>query len=230
MQEVEEGDGYSDDDLDALPTDAFQELQENAIRSTQHIRSYDPPGSPQNASHVSVQTADLTNEFPNPIKGISNSGQPDPHGQNDPHQASSDYGDFDSEMLDGEIFDAAEEPMVITGREGGVVGRPVGESTQREQWRQSRFGPPQPLLHGAHQQQARSLGMTTENRLEAFKTHGYSHDDQRILLLQEGLNQGLRREYQGDFGLAGPQSQGLASMETLQAQVQEVWLPPRDRF
>lgn len=227
MQEVEEGDGYSDDDLDALPTDAFQELQENAIRSTQHIRGYGPPGPPQNTSHVSAYTANLTNELSNPVKGISNSEQFDSHGQNDPHQASSDYGDFDSEMLDGEIFDAAEEPVVITGREGGLVGRPMGGSTQREQWRQQRFGPPQPLLHGTRQQQPKGLGVTTENRLEVYKVHGYNHNNLGISLPQEAFPQGLRRGYQeGDFGLAGPQSQGLATMETLQAQVQEVWLPP----
>lgn len=135
MQEVDDGDGYSDDDLDALPVDTFRELQENALRSTQIPEHYDklehtvgrPVQLPDPAGRI-ADHGDLDNVFNNSFARD--------HAQ----QPSSDYGDFDDQMLDGEIFDAAEEPVNITGREGGVVGRPIGENTQREEFRQQRFG------------------------------------------------------------------------------------------
>ena len=147
MQEVDEGDGYSDDDLDALPADAFQELQQNAIRSTQQLRANDqlipPPGFGQGSS----KSEDPSRVFGNlAVSGNALYKAPVPITSN---QASSDYGDFDDEMLDGEIFDAAEEPVILNERMGGFVARPPGISTQREQWRHQRYGAPsRPQVHG----------------------------------------------------------------------------------
>lgn len=148
MQEVDDGDGYSDDDLDALPADAFQELQQNAIRSTQQLRPGEQP-VPQHGFEQGLLKSD------NSKRGFANLAVSDNAFYKAPapapsHQASSDYGDFDDEMLDGEIFDAAKEPIILNKRIGGFVSRPPGVSTQREQWRQQRYGvPSRPQTHGA---------------------------------------------------------------------------------
>lgn len=211
MQEVDEGDGYSDDDLDALPADAFQELQQNAIRSTQQPRYED--------HHIpSLGLAQGFSEAEDPKRGFGNlavSGNafykaPAPPSS---HQASSDYGDFDDEMLDGEIFDAAEEPVILKERIGGFVARPPGPSTQREQWRQQRYATPlRPQTHGAGllSMPARSLPAHQIN-------HGLNEKDQRdaggdTLVSYEGL-QNSREE----------PDQDSSNIEDLEAQVQKVF-------
>lgn len=138
---VVEDDGYSDDDLDALPDNAFHELQENAIRSTQQpvdnrvkLPTFKSPRTRGIASGLGRM----------PVGGRDgDDGQPD-----DSHQASSDYGDFDDEMLDGEIFDAAGQPVLDSYHERFSIGQFTGEKTQREQWRQQQYGAP---LHSGYQ-------------------------------------------------------------------------------
>lgn len=131
-----EDDGYSDNDLDALPDHAFDELQGNAVRSTQQaatrvqpptLGQSSKPGGPGAAggSVRSLVGEVITNAPLQPF----------------PPQPSSDYGDFDDEMLDGEIFDAAEEPALAAEYEAAISIDPVGETTQREQWRQQRYAP-----------------------------------------------------------------------------------------
>jgi hypothetical protein len=156
MQEVDEGDGYSDDDLDALPPDAFHELQQNAIRSTQQLVPDGqlplPSGFVQGLSEPDNLRRGLGN-----LAVTGNAFYKAPQLQ--PHQPSSDYGDFDDEMLDGEIFDAAEEPVILKERVGGFAARPPGESTQREQWQPQQFGAPRPQILGVghHSLPSRSL-------------------------------------------------------------------------
>ena len=130
MDGIEEDDGYSDDDLDALPVHHFHELQQDAIRSTQQprpLRQIQPPYVTHGKS--------ITD-------GLGGLEQISIHGNGGAtsfsHQQSSDYGDFDDEMLDGQIFDTAEEPTILP--DAGHTLKPVGESTQREQWRQKRYG------------------------------------------------------------------------------------------
>ena len=148
MQEVDDGDGYSDDDLDALPADAFQELQQNAIRSTQHLRQGEQLAPHPGYEQGVLKSDDSKRGFANlAVSGNAFYKAPAPAPS---HQASSDYGDFDDEMLDGEIFDAAEQPIILNERIGAFVSRPPGVSTQREQWRQQRYGAPSwPQIHGA---------------------------------------------------------------------------------
>lgn len=172
MQEVDEGDGYSDDDLDALPVDTFHELQQNAIRSTQPPEYHDdlahPVGRPVQLLGPAGRIADHGN-----VENASNT----PITRTYAHQPSSDYGDFDDEMLDGEILDAAEEPVIITGREGGVVGRPIGESTQREEFRQQRFGETSRIRdyewdqHPYGDRAASNLGQSPGFRRDGFENH-----------------------------------------------------------
>lgn len=147
MQEVDEGDGYSDDDLDALPADAFQELQQNAIRSTQQLQAKDQVAPPPAFAQGFSKSEDSRRVFGSlAVTGNAIFKTPAPVPSN---QASSDYGDFDDEMLDGEILDAAEEPIILQEQMGGLVARPPGISTQREQWRQQRYSAPsRPQVHG----------------------------------------------------------------------------------
>lgn len=140
MQELDEEDGYSDDDLDALPLHALQELQQNAIRSTQRA------GEHGNESYSTRST------ILRPTGLAVGLGKYPSNTDNYTHQPSSDYGDFDDgmldeEMLDGEIIDVAEQPMAIS-----ALGR-VGERMHKEQSRQERFCAPQSLQRSGRDQE-----------------------------------------------------------------------------
>lgn len=136
MDEVQEGDGYSDDDLDALPADAFQELQENAIRLTQQ------PNTSRNTSASNRPPTKSTANLTGGIGGFSfaRTTSQQGHAPAHPEPPSSDYGEFDDEMLDGEIYDAAEQPAIPVSRNNAVLTRVAGDSSQREEWRQQRYG------------------------------------------------------------------------------------------
>ncbi len=124
---------YDDDDLDALPDNTFRNLQEDAIRSTQQPQSQ----LPKFKSPRKLATTTLAGGFENLTVG----GEVAYHAPlHNPQQPSSDYGEFDDEMLDGEIFDAAEQPDLAARYDGGHFLNDPGEGTQREQWRQQRYG------------------------------------------------------------------------------------------
>ena len=146
-QDAEE-DPYSDDDLDALPDNAFHELEENAFKSTQqaanvapHLPAFKSPPRPNEVSlaggfgRLSV-APEVTIRRPQ-------------HGL----PPSSDYGDFDDEMLDGEIFNAAEQPGPVAAIQHEERPWHIGESTQRELWRQQRYAQARPNTgnHDLHQ-------------------------------------------------------------------------------
>lgn len=131
--QVAEDDTYSDDDLDALPADAFYKLQEDAFRATQHqagqgLYPRPGPGLANTAAGESIKP------FSRPGAGSENATY-----QMGIHHPSSDYGDFEDDMLDGEIFDGAEQ---IGGSHQRYQHDPPGESTQREQWRMQRYSRP----------------------------------------------------------------------------------------
>ena len=149
MADVDEEDGYSDDDLDALPVDALQKLQQDAYTSTQQTNAI--------GSNVSYWTGRETRSGIVKSLGAASNRQNYAYTGNIPLRPSSDYGDLDDEMLDGEILNVADQPTVITRNDGSVVARPAGEATQREQWRQQRYAahlpshdykqPPQSAVH-----------------------------------------------------------------------------------
>ena len=217
MQEAEEEEGYSDDDLDALPIDTFQKLQENAIRSTQQVEEPRLPSSiRKDIPHLSRLTSKLEN-----VAADSNNSY-NSHIQNNAQQASSDYGDFDSEMLDGEIVDAAEEPAAVAGREGAVFGRQIGESTQREQWRQQRFAPHR-LQYDENHPSVDGQAVPPTHQSKTYKEHNY---DEPALLPQDRFQEipEVQEVQERAHNLIRPQPQDPAAMEKLQAQVQEVSL------
>lgn len=130
MDGIEEDGGYSDDDLDALPLDDFQELQQDAIRSTQQTG-----GFRQNKLLGSYEHIENNGRAQGFEKGHVNH-----HGNKHPHQPSSDYGDFDDEMLDGEIFEVVEEPSILP--EESQTLRVPGHGIQLEQWTQQGYRDP----------------------------------------------------------------------------------------
>lgn len=160
MEGTEEDDGYSDDDLDTLPVHAFQELQQDAIRSTQQ---------PQ----VQVQGQKPYPTFvANGRLGASDQPSIVANGNNYGHQPSSDYGDFDDEMLDGEIFDATEQQNILL-RESKPL-RVADENAYREPWMQREYGGPSAgtVLQKAHRAAVGHSG----TQVQAFgQTGGRGH-------------------------------------------------------
>jgi len=130
-----EDDGYFDDDLDALPDHAFDELEENAVRSTQQPTAR--VQLPALGQSPRPRAAGIAAGFGRISGGAVITNVPGPRL---PPQLSSDYGDFDDEMLDGEIFDAAEEPALAAEYEVASVFGQAEDTTQREQGRQQRYG------------------------------------------------------------------------------------------
>ena len=211
MQEVDEGDGYSDDDLDALPADAFQELQQNAIRSTQQTNPRDQLIPPREFVRGLSESEDTRRGFGNlavSSNAFYKAPAPPPS-----HQASSDYGDFDDEMLDGEIFNAAEEPVILQERIGGFVSGPPGPNTQREQWRQQRYGAPsRPQTYGAS-----LLHLPARPLLAQQIHHEVMEKDER----QAGGNTPVL--YDGSQRPREESNRISSSIENLEAQVQKVY-------
>ena len=133
MDGIEDDDGYSDDDLDALPVHAFHELQQDAIRSTQQ------PGAQQHQLPSPKQKLQASN---NGYLGSLDRLSLDNDGDLTQQQPSSDYGDFDDEMLDGEIFDTAvEQPSILQNHVG--IYEPARGSTQGGSWKPQRYPAPQ---------------------------------------------------------------------------------------
>ena len=132
---VGEDDDYSDDDLDALPDQAFHQLQQNAIQSTQQ---------PSLSAQVQLPTIKQPTGLASGFGRLSVTGPASHAANQSAFQApSSDYGDFDDDMLDGEIFDAAEEPDLAVRYISGAHGQEPGEQSQGEQTRLQRYGPNQ---------------------------------------------------------------------------------------
>ncbi|KAL8756952.1 MAG: hypothetical protein Q9184_004341 [Pyrenodesmia sp. 2 TL-2023] len=138
--DVDEDGGYSDDDLDALPVDTFHKLQHHAIISTQQATGTGhPPVLPAYKPHKGVSGA-----LSGGLKRLSVTGRrPSLQDELDnPQHPSSDYGELDDEMLDGEIYDAAEGPGIDPVQASRAANIAYGVNTQRELWREQRHGAP----------------------------------------------------------------------------------------
>ena len=137
---------FSDDALDALPDNALLELEQNAIQSTQHPAKHYPQQD---------RFAQPSTRYNGPL-------------QRDlaPQRIQPAYTDFDSEHFDTALFDDAGIATPIEEAEEFIQPRPPGEMTQREIWRQERFGHRQDqdtskLPFGAvRQQHSRHVGLS----------------------------------------------------------------------
>lgn len=201
-----EDDDYSDDDLDALPDHAFHQLQENAIQSTQQ---------PSLSAQVQLPTIEQSTGLAGGLGRLSVRG-PASHTANQ-HAflaPSSDYGDFDEDMLDGEIFDAAEEPTLSARHEAGAGGKTPGEYSQREQWRVQRYGA----------DQRKSGPIEAQQRVNQQGAVGVPWPDGNHFGDPSATDQGGRVAYSVNQNHTGPPSQGSADVNALQAQVHRVGL------
>ena len=200
-----EDEGYSDDDLDALPDHTFHELQEKAFSSTQQpIARPQLPALRQPSRHDAPALAGGFGRLA--VAGPSaHTGNP-----HDFQTPSSDYGDFDDEMLDGEIFDAAELPNIAARYDTRAIDERVGETTQREHWRQQRYGlpPPDSRTPEQHTGQQRAARISGPN--VAIPSAKYS-DVQIRGPVQHEAHDSIPEPFQG-----------VADVEALQAQVQKV--------
>ena len=203
-----EDDRYSDDDLDGLPDHAFHELQEKAFRSTQQqSTSVQPPVLRQLPRQKQLGPAPSFDRRAVANATVRNNDQ---HGYQPP---SSDYGDFDDEMLDGEIYDAAEQPGFAAEHGTTFIGENAGESTQREQWRQQRYGiPPAPSrAPEIHLKEPKITGVPFINQV----THNVNYNSVRAMTLGPPEAGAIDK---------GP-SQSGTDAEALQAQVRMVSSP-----
>lgn len=198
-----EDDDYSDDDLDALPDNTFHQLQEHAIQSTQH---------PSLSAQVQLPSIRKSTGLAGGLGRLSVS-RPVSH-QHAFHAPSSDYGDFDEEMLDGEIFDAAEEPALAAKYEADAGGEESDEYSQREQWRLQRYG--------AHQRKAGSIEV--QQRINQPGAVGVSFSSGNNPGGLNGTGQGGGAVYSVNQIPTGPPPQESAEVNALQAQVQKVGL------
>ena len=196
MDEVQEDDGYSDDDLDALPADAFHELQENAIRSTQQPKTTRNAFPPAITRISTKSTGNVIGGFGRlPFAGIrSQQGHAPVHSE----PPSSDYGDFDHEMLDGEIYDAAEDSAFPISSNNLALASRVGDSTQREGWRQLRYGAPAQHRGYEGQHQSHKISdVETQNRTIVQNINYNSHQSHGMLVSQAGEDaESLRAQIQ----------------------------------
>lgn len=199
-----EDDDYSDDDLDALPDHAFHQLQENAIQSTQQ-----PSLSAQVQLPTINQSIGLAGGLGRLSVGVPASLAADQHAFQAP---SSDYGDFDEEMLDGEIFDAAEEPALAARYEAGAGGKEPEEYSQRGQWRLQRYGV----------NQSKSAPMVTQPRVNPQGTIGVPLSNGNDSRGPNAIGQGRRAVHTLNQNPTGLPPQESVDVNALQAQVQKV--------
>jgi len=132
-----DSDGYLDDDLDALISEDFLELQRRAFQSTQYQRQ-----PPNEGVHSLPSTASVPLR-PKVLPAVGNlSGQPQADSFTD--NPSSDYGDLDDEVLDAGLIDSPQN--LLAGKPStNLISGVAGVSTQREQGRQQRFSVPRQL-------------------------------------------------------------------------------------
>ena len=171
MDGIEEDEGYSDNDLDALPIHAFQELQQDAIRSTQQ------PLAPQHFQLPPVKRPAAINGGLGGFDRLSL----DQYGTGTQQLPSSDYGDFDDEMLDGEIFDTAAEQPSLLGNH--VIAHQPAEKGTQEAWRHQSYADSSPKTARHPQQQpANQLSATGLSRIRQSVRRA---DPNRVVSLDE---------------------------------------------
>ena len=124
MADTDDGDGYSDDELDALRSEDFLELEQNALESTQRPRA----GENQNQLQAPLYAAA-------PQTGAFNVTSRYQQTRQQPQAPSSDYGDLDGDLLDDEIVNYPSE--VGVNKFVGDVG--AGDHIQRAEWRQEPY-------------------------------------------------------------------------------------------
>jgi hypothetical protein len=110
---------FSDDGLDALPDNALAELEQQAIQSTQQPPKYYPQYD-HFAQASNLYDSRNSNALPQ-------------------NEEVADE-EFDTEHFDAGLFDDAGVATPVEEAEDLIPARPPGQMTQREGWRQPRYG------------------------------------------------------------------------------------------
>lgn len=183
MADIDEEDGYSDDDLDALPSHDFLKLQHQAFQSTQH-QPVHVNSVPQNTTfkgllpHPNIYPQHGSLHFhthaPTHMQ-TSNSFQ----------QPSSDYGDIDDEILDGELLDIPEQALVYKPKNHALQNG-AGDAAQLDSWdKQRHAAPPQPQkppqFHRGFQGQDTAKSPPSRHAVEDSDYHTAANDDEIML-------------------------------------------------
>lgn len=198
MAAVNSDDGYSDDDLDALPADEFLKLQDLAI-STQQNQHF--PRLP------TLKGTGIGN-----LPGLNNKSKYSQAQQYLDH-ASSDYGDLDDEILDIGLLNDSRSTLVGLPRHDALY-QGIGESQQQEQWIQRGFDIPQPP-HGKIPQASIHPGLVTHDPQDynAIQTDCAAHDAEEDML---DASSPIR------YGKQSIDNTQINSVDALQAKVTEV--------
>jgi len=133
-----ESDGYLDDDLDALISEDFLELQQGAIRSTQQQRQH-----PDDQHIHSLPSSASVPLRPRTLHAVGNTSV-QPQAESFTDHPSSDYGDLDDEVLDAGLIDSPKN-LRAGNQTKNVVPGVAGVNTQRVQWGQQGFYVPRQL-------------------------------------------------------------------------------------
>ncbi|KAI9825519.1 MAG: hypothetical protein M1819_000511 [Sarea resinae] len=136
MADIDDDDFFTDDDLDALPANALEDLEQKAFESTQQ-RAVNAHATSLHSHHTTDKFNALSRDQASlqPPHRQPHAGQSGLHGRYQPQEPSSDYGEFEDEALEAGFLDAAEP---VREAPAPFVGGNIGDVNQREQWPQLR--------------------------------------------------------------------------------------------
>lgn len=193
-----EEDDYFDDDLEALPDFTFQSTRQPSL-------------SPQVQLPTIKRTPGLTSGL-----GRLSVAESANHAANQPalRALSSDYGDFDDDMLDGEIFDAAEEPALAVRYKAVTREHESDGSSQREQRTLQRYRPDQRGLDSIETQHR----VSQQGAVGLPSNDGSGPGGTQATAQEEGFM------HPGEESRTRPPREETTDVIALQAQVQKVGL------
>ncbi|KAH0538803.1 hypothetical protein FGG08_004635 [Glutinoglossum americanum] len=129
----DDDDGFSDDDLDALPADTLEELEQTAARLTQRNPSRFDSQALQQQLQQTYQTLPTLPSTRAQTGGFLGPNSRYQQAIKHPELPSSDYGNFDEEAIQAELLDALDPSATIQESKETLESKIFGDLTQREQ-------------------------------------------------------------------------------------------------
>ncbi len=218
MADNGDDDFFSDDDLDALPANALDELEQNAVYSTQQKRAALNGNERQDISYNTLPTLPSTGTIKGGPRYVPEAQQRANHIDYEP-QPSSDYGNFDDEALEAALIDAEEPPAIVNDAERILENKVAEGVTQREQSRIRRYGAGHASHGNGNAEQRGGVQGLQNNHPQAYPVAEDSgYHDYDVTSARRGLpSRGV--------GTAPPQTESKQQMEgpnELQARIAEV--------
>lgn len=220
MDDNEDDGVYSDDDLDALPEDALSALEFKAVQSTQQQSQFITHRQRQQDQ----QSLPLPPKPPDqtlPVQPRYDGRKAQQYAQSVDYaqQPSSDYGNLDDTDIGADLLDAGDFANLADESQRGLVDRSVGGDTQREHWRQPRYGAPSgdppAVLDNQYTQRPVVAGGEIWQEADADNHYYGAENDADEEMLDDHVGQGEPVPADG----AGKQRSDV--VDTLQAQIQE---------